>query len=369
MVAVTVPLAGITIVKAGEGGFGLALRQDGTVLSWGGNGGGPLGNGTTNSNVLPAPVLGLGSSSGVVALAPSTVFTLALKADGSVLGWGANALGQLGDGTYENRLAPVAVSGLGSGAVAIAVGLSHSLALKSDGSVWAWGSNNIGNLGNPAITGPTSVPVPVVGLGSGSEVISITAGGNFSLALKADGTIWAWGNNNNGQLGIGSTINQSVPVEVKAVGGVGFLTGIIAVSATAGSGGAFALALRTDGTVWAWGNNSNGQLGDGTTAGRTSPVQVKGIAGSGFLSDVSRIAAAGGLNNPHAIALRTDGSLVAWGSNANGQLGTGDNTSSTLPVSVTGLGSGSGITDVSGAAGLSFALKSDGSVLAWGEWS
>ncbi len=366
MVAVTVPLANITIVKAG-GGFGLALRQDGTVLSWGANTGGTLGNGNTNPSFLPAPVLGLESSSGVIALAPSTSFGLVLKADGSVFGWGANFLGQLGDGTFDNHLAPAMVSGFGSGSgvIAIAAGLSHSVALKSDGSVWTWGSNNNSNLGNPAIVGPRNIPVPVVGLGS--DVTSITAGGNFSLALKADGTIWAWGNNNKGQLGIGSTINQPVPVEVKGPGAIGFLAGVVAVSAPPGSGGAFALALRNDGTVWAWGNNSNGQLGDGTTVNRTSPVQVKGIAGSGVLTDVSRIVAAGGLSNPHAIALRTDGSVVAWGSNANGQLGTGDKTSSTLPVSVTGLGSGSGITAVSGAAGLSFALKSDGAVLAWGD--
>ena len=193
--ATSVPLSGITVVRAGEGSFGLALKQDGTVLSWGSNTAGTLGNGTTDPNLTPMQVSGLGSGSGVVALAPSTPFSLALKSDGTVIGWGANALGQLGDGTFTNRLTPVPVSGLGSGSgvIAIATGLSHSVAVKADGSVWAWGSNNNNNLGNPAVVGPRNVPVPVSGLGDGSGVVALAAGGNFTLALKSDGTVWGLG--------------------------------------------------------------------------------------------------------------------------------------------------------------------------------
>ena len=367
ILAATVPLTGITIVGAGEGPYGLAVREDGVVLAWGNNASGTLGNGTTDPSLLPKQVFGLGVGSGVIAVAPSFPFALALKADGTVLGWGANALGQLGDGTFDNRLTPVTVSGFGSGSgvIAITVGLSHSVALKSDGSVWTWGSNNNGNLGNPAIVGPSNVPVPVSGLGSGAGVVAIAAGGNFTLALKSDSTVWAWGNNNNGQLGIGNIANQPVPVQVKGPGAVGALSGITAVSAPPAGGGAFAMALRMDGSVWAWGNNSNGQLGDGTTTNRTSPVQVKGVGGSGLLGNVVNIDAAGGANNLHALAVTSDGSVLAWGSNANGQLGTGNNTPSSVPLQVPGLDNG--ITAVSGAAGLSFALKSDGSLLAWGD--
>jgi alpha-tubulin suppressor-like RCC1 family protein len=367
--AETTPLARIAMISAGEGGFALALRQDGTVLSWGANAAGTLGNGTTDPNLLPSAVFGLGADSDVVTVAASTVFALALKADGTVVGWGANALGQLGDGTFTNRPTPVtsATLGSGSGVVAIAAGLSHAVALKADGSVWSWGSNNNGNLGNPAIVGASNMPVPVVGLGSGSGVVSLTAGGNFTLALKADGTVWAWGNNNNGQLGIGNTINQPVPVQVKGPGALGVLSNIVALSAPPANGGVFALALSAEGTLWAWGNNSSGQLGDGTTTNRNTPVQVKGVGGSGALADVTAIDAGGGTNNLHALAVQTDGTVLAWGSNSNGQLGTGDIVASAVPVPVVGLGPGSRVVAVSAGTGLSLALNADGSVLAWGD--
>ena len=297
------------------------------------------------------------------------MFALALKADGTVVGWGANALGQLGDATFTNRLTPVtAVTlGSGSGVVAIAAGLSHAVALKADGSVWSWGSNNNGNLGNPSIVGASNVPVPVVGLGSGSGVVALTAGGNFTLALKADGTVWGWGSNNNGQLGIGNIINQPVPVQVKGPGAVGVLSNIVALSAPPAVNGRFVLALSADGTLWAWGNNSTGQLGDGTTSNRTTPVQVTDVGGSGVLSGVIAIDAGGGTNNPHALAVQTDGTVLAWGSNSNGQLGTGDTVAHAVPVPVAGLGRGSGVVAVSAGTGLSLALKSDGSVRAWGD--
>src|SRR5262245_11514959 len=175
--ATLAPLAGITRLAAGEGTFALALRRDGVLLGWGANTTGTLGNGTTTPNLTPAPVAIPGGGVDVVALAPSTVFVLALKADGTVLGWGAGGLGQLGDGTFSNRLTPVQTTsfGSGSGVTAIAVGLSHSVALKADGSVWAWGSNNQNNLGNPSVVGPSSVPVAVSNLGPGSGAVALTA--------------------------------------------------------------------------------------------------------------------------------------------------------------------------------------------------
>lgn len=364
--AATTPLAGIVHVRAGEGGYALALRHDGAVLAWGGNAAGMLGNGTTDPNLLPAPVSGLGPGSGVVALAPSSVFGLALKSDGTVLGWGANALGQLGDGTFLNRLTPVTSPTLAN-VVAIAAGLSHGVALKADGSVWAWGSNNNSNLGNLSVVGASNVPVPVANLGAGSGVVALTAGANFTLALKSDGTVWGWGNNNNGQLGIGNTVAQPVPVAVKGSGGAGVLSDVVAVAAPPAAGGVFALARLADGTVWAWGNNASGQLGDGSIVTRMTPVQVKGIGGAGVLGAVVSVAAGGGANNLHALALQADGTVVAWGSNANGQLGTANNTPSTVPVVVTDLASGPAVTAVSAATGLSIALRSDGSVVAWGD--
>jgi len=186
--------------------------------------------------------------------------SLALRNDGTVWAWGRNNYGQLGDGTTTERHTPVQVANL-TGVQAIAGGFSHSLALRSDGTVWAWGRNSKGQLGDGTTTNRTT-PVQVLNL-TGVQAI---AGGFFhSLALKSDGTVWAWGYNHFGQLGDGTTANRTIPVQVAD------LTGVQAIAA----GSDHSLALRNDGTVWAWGWNYLGQLGDGTTANRSIPVQVQ----------------------------------------------------------------------------------------------
>src|SRR5215471_15805263 len=202
-----VPLTGIDKVKAGGGAFGLALTDQGTVLSWGCNANGQLGNGTLTSQLTPMRGPGLVH---VKEIAPGGGHALALRSDGTVWAWGANALGQLGDGTFDTKIAPVPLSYFppcrtvfGSQVMHIAAGLSHSLALQYNGAVWAWGSDNQGNLGRGTMNQPSNVPVPVSGLGCNSGVIAIAAGANAGYALKADGTVWAWGNNGSGQLGIG----------------------------------------------------------------------------------------------------------------------------------------------------------------------
>ncbi|NMC00696.1 MAG: hypothetical protein GYA35_10490, partial [Thermoanaerobaculaceae bacterium] len=189
--------------------------------------------------------------------------SLALKSDGTVWAWGHNNYGQLGDGTTTDRLTPVQVQNL-TNIVAIAGGSSHSLALKSDGTVWAWGYNNYGQLGDGTTTNRLT-PIQVQNL---TNIVAITGGGSHSLALKSDGTVWAWGYNRYGQLGDGTTTNRYVPIQVQN------LTNVIAIA----GGGSHSLALKSDGTVWAWGRNNYGQLGDGTTTARNTPVQVQNIA-------------------------------------------------------------------------------------------
>ncbi|MBE0447207.1 MAG: S-layer homology domain-containing protein [Actinobacteria bacterium] len=264
--------------------------------------------------------------------------SLALKPDGTVWAWGDNGQGQLGDGTTTDKHTPVPVSGP-SGITAITAGDDHSLALKSDGTVWAWGRNSRGQLGDGTTT-RSLTPVPVSGL---SEVIAVAAGADHSLALKPDGTVWAWGSNYFGELGNETMTRSLTPVPVSG------LSEVIAVAA----GDFYSLALKSDGTIWAWGYNASGQLGDGTTTYRSTPAQISELSG------ITAIAAGSG----HSLALKSDGTVWAWGRNSRGQLGDGTTTRSFTPVPVSGL---SEVIAVAAGIDHSLALKSDGTVWAWG---
>ncbi len=327
-------LSGTTAIA---GGYlhSLALRSDGTVWAWGYNGFGELGNGTNANSNTPVEVSGL---SGVTAIAGGQggLHSLALKSDGTVWAWGYNGTGALGNGTYANSNTPVEVSGL-SGVTAIAGGEFHSLALKSDGTVWAWGNDVYGQLGNGTEMFASNTPVEVSGI---SGVTAIAGAGLHSLALKSDGTVWAWGYNADGELGNGTyTFASDTPVEVSALSGVTAIAG----------GGFHSLALKSDGTLWAWGSNFFGELGNGTNTttypfGIATPVEVSGLSG---------VTAIGG-GFRHSLALKSDGTVRAWGYNGGGQLGNGTFTDSNTPVEVSGL---SGVTAIAGGAFHSLALK------------
>ncbi|MBL9191582.1 MAG: fibronectin type III domain-containing protein [Opitutaceae bacterium] len=272
------------------------------------------------------------------AIAAGTSHSLGLRADGTVWAWGLNTNGQLGDSSTTNREAPVAVSAL-TGVAAVSAGASHSLALKTDGTVRAWGLNTNGRLGDGTTTQRTS-PVAVSTI---TGITAVAAGGSHSLALKSDGTVWAWGLNTNGQLGDGSTTQRTSPVQIAS------FTGVIAIAA----GTSHSLALKSDGTVWAWGLNTNGRLGDGTTTQRTSPVQVSTI------TSITAIAAGGS----HSMALKSDGTVWNWGLNSNGQLGDGTTTQRTSPVQIGSFGS---VASIGAGNTHSLAVKSDGTTWSWG---
>ena len=206
-----------------------------------------------------------GSLANVIAIAAGGSHTLALKSDGTVWAWGDNGYGHLGDGTTTERYTPVQVSGL-TGVIAISAGGYHSAALKSDGTVWAWGWNCEGQLGNGTTSDVNPFPVQVSGL---TAVKAIAAGANYSKALKSDGTVWAWGAGYYGQLGDGTTVSKYTPVQVSG------LTGVAAIGS--GEYQFHSIALKSDGTVWTWGYNYYGQLGDGTTINKTAPTQVDGL--------------------------------------------------------------------------------------------
>ena len=241
-------LSGVVQVSGGSY-FSLALKSDGTVWAMGRNQVGQLGNNTTVGSSVPVPVSGLAN---VTAIAAGAGHGLALKSDGTVWAWGANSAGQLGNGTTTDSSVPVQVSAL-IDVTAISAGGGHSLALKADGTVWSWGLNSKGQLGDGTFTfANRSIPAQVTGL---SGVITRIAGGSeHSLALKSDGTVWAWGSDAYGQLGDG-TLAPARPTPVQVLN----LTNVIEI----GAGVLHSLAIKSDGSVWAWGNNVDRQLGNG----------------------------------------------------------------------------------------------------------
>ena len=222
----------------------IALKSDETVWTWGNNDDGKLGNGTNTSSNTPIQVSGL---SGVSAITGGWHHTAALKSDGTVWTWGDNERGQLGNGTTTSNYSPNLLSGLSGAFTAIACGGWHSAVLKSDGTVWTWGYNDDGQLGNGGTT-TSYVPVPVSGL-SGT-VTALAAGRRHTLALMSDGTVWGWGCNCDGQLGIGTTTTTFL-TPVLASGLSGTVTAIAC-------GAWHSAVLKSDGTVWTFGYNDHG---------------------------------------------------------------------------------------------------------------
>ena len=266
-------------------------------------------------------------------LAAGVGHALALATDGTVWAWGKNSDGQLGDGGTVGRSMPARVVGLGN-VRSVGAGSGRSVALRADGSVWAWG------LGAQPDGAGSALPVQVTAL---EEIRAIAVGNHFALALKADGTVWSWGSNENGQLGDGTTVRRSTPVQVSG------LTGVVAIAA----GGFHAVAQRADGSVWAWGRNAGGQVGDGTTLLRTAPVPVREI-------DDAVSIAAGGF---HSLAVRSPDVLWAWGANLARQLGTSTNANRTTPTATL---APAGVVVADGGRDHSLALFADGAVWAWG---
>ena len=312
-------------------------RPDGTVAAFGLNNVGQLGNNTTVDARVPTAVPGL---SGVTQVAAGYAHSLALKDDGTVWAWGYNAYGNLGNNSTVQSNVPVRVAGL-TGVVSVSTSFNHNLALKSDGTVWAWGYNSNGQLGNNTTT-QSNTPVKVPGLAS---IVSVSAGYAHSLTLRSDGGVFAFGLNNGGQLGNGNTVDSHAPIQVANI--------VSAVAVDAGL--AHSVALRGDGQVWTWGYNAYGQLGNNSTVQANVAIVVPGLSG------VTAVSAHGGYDT---MARKADGTLWAWGYNADGQLGNNSTIQSNVPIQVPGLAA---VTQASAGIYHTLAAKADGGLAAFGD--
>jgi alpha-tubulin suppressor-like RCC1 family protein len=329
------------------------------VYSWGFNGSGQLGNGNTTSSTSPVAVTG-GALSGVnvMAVIAGGQHSLALSTSGAVYAWGRNAEGELGIGNTTNSSLPVAVTAGGLSGVSVA-GLAgggfHTLARTSSGAVYAWGFNGGGQLGNGG-TATATIPVLINGGGlSGVNVTGVAAGRMHSLARTSSGAVYAWGQNDRGEVGNGSTTNATTPTLI--TGG-----GLSTVNVTSiAAGDQHSLAVTSTGALYTWGFNFSGQLGNGNTTSSSTPVLITG----GGLSGATVVAAAAG--SGYSLALTNTGAVYAWGDNSSGNLGTGNTTNSLTPVLISFPANGSAkVVSLAAHQGTSFALESDGSLWAWG---
>ncbi|WP_347261229.1 Ig-like domain repeat protein [Rudaea sp.] len=332
-------VSGVAAIAMG-GYHTCALTAAGGVKCWGANDDGQLGNNSTAANPTPVDVAGL--TNGAVAVAAGDFHTCATTTTGGVKCWGDNSNGQLGDSSTTTSLTPVDAMGLADGAAAIATGGFHTCASAAAGGVKCWGGNSNGQLGNNSTT-DSHMPVDVTGLASGAAAIA--TGSRHTCALTVGSGVECWGYDSNGQIGNGSTTDSSTPVDVALT------SGAIMISA----GELHTCALTTEGGVKCWGYNGNGQLGNNTTTDSSTPAAVTGLAGG-----VAAIATGG----YHTCALTTAGGVKCWGNNGNGQLGNGSTTNSLTPVDVTGLTAG--VASIAAGEDHTCALTTTGGVKCWG---
>ncbi|MDN3692356.1 T9SS type A sorting domain-containing protein [Chryseobacterium tructae] len=285
----------------------VGLKTDGSLWAWGYNYDGQLGDGTTISKNIP---IRIGTDNNWLKIAAGSLHSLGLKTDGTLWSWGYNSNGELGDGTTTNKMTPAQI-GTDTDWVSIAAGDFYTVALKSNGTLWAWGLNAHGQLGDGTNIGKT-VPVQI---GTANNWKTITPASRHTLAIKTDGTLWTWGYNVYGQLGDGSTSNKNTPTQI----GTGTNWENVA------GGFHHSIGLKTDGTLWAWGDNSSGQLGDGTQTGKLIPTQI-GTATDWKSISADKFSSSGGI--------KTNGTFWGWGNNRNGQLGDGTNDDRFVPTQI-----------------------------------
>ena len=312
-----------------------------TLLTWGSNGYGELGNNTTATIFTPVATFSGGTNWKQVSCGGFHV--AAIKTDGTLWTWGINAYGRLGDNTAISRSTPITTFAGGTNWKQVSCGDNYTAAIKTDGTLWTWGRNTFGQLGNNTTTNRST---PVTTFSGGTNWKQVACGRDHISAIKTDGTLWTWGYNNLGQLGNRTTINRSTPVTTFA-GGTNWKQ--------VACGGFHTAAIKTDGTLWTWGYNVAGQLGDSTTDDRSIPVTT--FSGGTNWKQVA-------CGYRYTSAIKTDGTLWTWGLNSSGQLG--NNTVNTRTTPVTTFAGGTNWKQVACGSGYTAAIKTDGTLWTWG---
>jgi len=302
-----------------------AVKTDGTLWTWGNNSYGQLGINNITSRSTPVTTFLGGINWKQVSGGSFTNHITAIKTDGTLWTWGRNDQGQLGDNTTTNRNTPVTTFAGGTNWKQVACGQQHTAAVKTDGTLWSWGNNGNGQLGDN--TSGINRITPVTTFAGGTNWKQVSAGNNYAAAIKTDGTLWTWGNNDNRQLGDNTTTQKLTPVTTFAGG-----TNWKQVS----SGTLHTAAVKTDGTLWSWGRNTLGQLGVNNITAISTPVTT-------FVGGINwKQVSCGGY---YTSSIKTDGTLWVWGSNTSGQVG--DNTSITKSIPVTTFAGGTNWKQVS----------------------
>lgn len=319
----------------------IMTRTLNTLWTWGENASGVLGDGSVTNRSSPGTTSGAGSTWCTVS-ASMGFHTAAIKTDGTAWTWGSNTQGRLGDGTTTNRSSPGTLAGGGTTWCDISTGYKHTAAVKTDGTLWTWALNNFGQLGDPTVVIRSS---PGTTAGGGTNWCQASSGDYHTAAVKTDGTLWTWGRNTQGRLGDGTIIDRSSP---GTTAGGGTIWCAVNVSPLVSA------AMKTDGTLWSWGYNNTGTLGDGTTISRSSPVTTQG--GGTTWCQVEA-------GSRHISAVKTDGTAWTWGCNTSGALGDGAVANKSSPGTTAGGGTTwCGIS----ASNHTAAVKTDGTAWTWG---
>jgi alpha-tubulin suppressor-like RCC1 family protein len=355
------PISSPVTAIAAAARVSFAITDDGSLWAWGSNTKGQLGAGATTNSISPVKI-----GTDFQTVSAGFGHSLALQKDGTLWAWGDNNSGQLGDGTTTNRDKPIHIGSNSDTYKAVSAGLNFSLAIKSDGTLWAWGDNSFGQLGIGSST-PTYSTVPMQ-VGSDNDYMAVSAGTGHALALKSDNSLWAWGDNFYGELGEGCSMdatsgtlcaNSNVPVAVDSGSNYGAIA----------SGYYYSLGIRLDGTLMTWGNNVQGKPANPAVTDHF-PTQI----GTGFKPEMAALSASkfsvlgnGAGYYYHSLALQNNGSLWAWGDNTFGQLG--DNNPPTPVPTPEAILASSGYAFTAISAGdddHSLAIKDDGTLWAWG---